>query len=126
MVVSSTDMLALVAELNTRRISMILGREARRNGGELRLSPRNIALLTIARRLHHRFHNGDYRHHPDEAGKLRDLCDWLVARHRVNEGATPNGGNLQWDATKLTAKEPPAAGTYPGLILAIRRGQFDA
>lgn len=125
MVISSSDMLALVAELNVRRITMVLGRELRKTGGRLDLSPVTVGWLQTARRLHHRYDRGDYRHEQDEAGRLRDLCCWLIARHRAANGAGNDPGSLEWDATRLTATVPPGAGTYRGIVAAIRAGQLD-
>lgn len=125
MVFSSADMLAVVAELNVRRITMVLGRELRKTGGRLDLSPSTILWLQNARRLHHRYTAGDYRHEPDEAGRVRDLCHWLVSRHRAANGNTNDAGGMEWDATRMAATEPPGGGTYLGIVLAIRSGQLD-
>jgi len=123
---SSPDMLGLIAELNARRVALVLGRYARRSGGQLDLAPKTLDMLMVARRLHHRYRNGDYRHSPNELGKIKDLCGWLVQRHRdlsANPPDTPVG--QWWDAKKMTSKTPPAAGTYPGIIQAIAEGLLD-
>lgn len=125
MVISSSDMLALVAELNVRRITMVLGRELRKTAGRLDISPAAVQWLQTARRLHHRYDRGDYRHEPDEAGRVRDLCCWLIARHRANNGATNDPGRMEWDEQRLTATTPPGAGTYRGIVAAIRAGNLD-
>lgn len=126
--ISSGDMLALVAELNGRRIAMICGKMAKQRGGRLDLPLRTLDLLTTARRMHYRYEKGDYRHDPGEADKLRDLCQWLVAQHRILSGQpVPEGGDtpIPWDGTQLTAKTPPPALTYQGLSVAIHDGDID-
>ena len=56
---SSGDMLGLIAELNSRRIAMITGKMAKRQGGQLQLPKKTLNLLQTARRLHHRYSAGE-------------------------------------------------------------------
>jgi len=123
---SSGDMLGLVAELNCRRIAMITGKMAKRQGGKLDLHKRILQLLTTARRIHHRYTAGDYRHEQAEADELRDLCQWLVQQHNALEGrADSEAAHLEWNNAALSVKEPLARGVYEQLILSIHEGDID-
>jgi hypothetical protein len=86
MLKSSDDMLALVAELNLRRMGMVLGRRQKRLGGMHLISETQWRWLLIARGLHHRFIGGHYLHTAEEASALNDLMLWLLEEHKQNEG----------------------------------------
>jgi hypothetical protein len=122
---SSGDMLGLVAELNTRRIAMITGKMAKRAGGRLDLPKRTIDLLSTARRLHHRYMQGDYRHDVAETDRLRDLCQWLVSQHKQLEGRPEDGSPIAWNAPALSQKDPLPPESYRQLVGAIHDGQID-
>lgn len=124
---SSGDMLGLIAELNTRRIAMVTGKMAKQGGGKFSAPQRVLDLLTTARRLHHRFMSGDYRHEPAEQDKIRDLCQWLVEQHDRLQGNAPEGGPriIPWDAPALHGKQPQPKGTYQSLIGAVLSGEID-
>ena len=122
---SSGDMLGLIAELNSRRIAMITGKMAKRQGGQLQLPKKTLNLLQTARRLHHRYSAGDYRHDVAEQDKIRDLCQWLVQQHDILEGRVETAKMIPWDAPGLQSKEPPADGTYVQLMMAIHGGEID-
>lgn len=124
---SSYDMLGLVAELNARRIPMIMGKMAQKAGGRLNLSKRELEWLQIARMLHHRYTIGDRRHDPNEAAKLHDLCQWLVDQHRLMQGRDA-GEPITWDAGALEARNEtttPAKGDYAKMIDRVHAGEFD-
>ena len=122
---SSGDMLGLVAELNTRRIAMISGKMAKRAGGRLDLARQTLELLGTARRLHHRYMHGDYRHEIAEAERLRDLCQWLVAQHNILEGRPEETTKIAWNAAALSQKTPLPADSYKQLVVAIHDGTVD-
>lgn len=100
MVHSSDDMLAFVAELNVRRMQMVLSKRARRLGcvflanGSMdhHLSERQVALITLARKLHMRFMRGNYQHEESELSALNELAWWLIDEHRQN--GDPVGGTF--------------------------------
>lgn len=120
-------MLALVAELNTRRIAMVCGALAKRQGGNLILPRRVLELLTTARRLHHRYMAGHYHHEDNEADRIRDLCQWLVIEHRQLQGRAPTTAEpFSWDATALTTKAEVPVDTYRELIVGVHDGTIDS
>jgi len=126
-VYSSHDMLGIVAELNARRIPMIMGKMSQRAGGTLALSQGEIGWLQLARQLHHRYRLGDYRHDPNEAARIRDLCQWLVDSHRrFNHQET--GVAIPWNADALESKTEtgrPKRGDYAQLIDKVHTGELD-
>lgn len=124
-VYSSGDMLGLVAELNCRRIAMVTGKMAQRQGGKLTFHKRVLDLMGTARRLHHRYSQGDYRHDQTEQDKIRDLCQWLVQQHAELQGQKADEKVIPWDGPALQAKQPPPADTYSQMILAVHSGQLD-
>lgn len=124
MVYVSGDMLALIAEVATRRVAMVCGKMAGKNGGELRLDDREAEELKWMRRLHHRMMRGDYRMDENEWHRLRDLCNWLARRHAENY-SQPEPGVITWSETALWATEPPEPGTYQDLVGCIATGQLD-
>jgi len=125
-VFSSGDMLGLIAELNSRRIAMVTGKMAKQSGGRLDLHKRTLELLATARRMHHRYMAGDYRHDQTEQDKIRDLCQWLVQQHDQLQGTAGDEPKiLPWDAPALQAKAAPPKGTYQQLIDAIFSGVID-
>lgn len=127
-VTSSGDMLALIAELNGRRIARVTGQMAKRSGGRLDLPQRVIEMLQTARRIHHRFAAGDYRHELSEQDRIRDLCQWLVEQHNLLQGRTSTdkgATRMSWDGAALQAKTPVAPGAYLELIDSIHDGRID-
>lgn len=122
---SSGDMLALVAELNCRRIAMITTKLAKRGGGQLTLPKRTMELLTTARRLHHRFSAGDYHHDVAEQDRLRDLCQWLVQQHNVLQGKGEETARFAWDAQALQAKTEMPPRAYQEIMTALGEGVID-
>lgn len=111
---SSDDMLAMVAELNVRRINMVLNKRARRLGsiflanGQFnhQLSERQIALLATARKLHNRYERGQYRHSETELGMLNELAHWLIAEHRLNGNSVKAGKFAGLSPEAMTVKKP--------------------
>ena len=91
MVYSSTEMLGTVSELSHRRISMVLGAEAKRQGvsAQVHLSclPDNVkeAIKTVAR-LHRSYIKHDYRHEQRDEGVVLFLCNYLAELHQTAGG----------------------------------------
>ena len=106
---SSHDMLGIVAELNARRIAMVMGRRQRRQGGLLLLTDAQSKLLLTARKLHQRYLQDHYQHDETELSAIRDLAYWLLEEHRLNENIK-NPTPFTFDIR--SAKEPPTPGTY--------------
>jgi hypothetical protein len=118
-------MLGLIAELNYRRIARITGQMAKQGGGRLNLPKRVLEQLTTARRLHHRYVRGDYRHDDTEQGRIRDLCLWLLEQHRAMQGRPADATGFEWDGTKLHGRRPTPPGTSPQVVRAITDGALD-
>lgn len=107
-------MLALVAELNSRRIAMVGGRRVKRLGGLRMLSDKALVLLKTARTLHQRFMFGDYRHSDQEQGRIVELCNLLLQWHAENENASPP---KPWvPTTMLTCKQACKEHAYDTIL----------
>src|SRR5512139_1498367 len=104
-------MLAMVAELNERRIALVMGKRQRRQGGLLLLTDRQSKMLLTARRLHHRYLHGHYYHDETELSSIRDLTYWLLEEHAQNEGIK-NPTKFEFHMNGKSAKEPLPRGTY--------------
>jgi hypothetical protein len=98
---SSPDMLGLIAELNGRRIPMVLGKRVQRQGGVMGLTPNQEKKLVAVREIHNRFMQGKYRHTEREEGIVKWCCDFLVEQHATNNNQPSNAGKFSWDAQKL-------------------------
>lgn len=116
---SSPDMLGLVAELNVRRIPMIYGTAAKRNP-EINLSEWELVRLKLARRLHHRFTAGDFRHTDQEQGQILELCGTLVEKY--NELHNLENRPWQIDTAKLQSKTTTPEGTYERCVQGVMSG----
>jgi hypothetical protein len=116
---SSPDMLGLLAELNVRRIPMVFGTEQRKKR-EIVLGERELALLKLARRLHHRFRAGDYRHTDQEEGRILELCEILVRRYNQLHNLTDRPWQI--DRSRLTSKKDTPEGTYEKCISGVMSG----
>lgn len=83
MVYSSPDMLALIAEVFTRRAAMVCGKVAKTQGLTLKqfldtAPERAKEGLKLVGKLHHRYLKGDYRHEEKELLRIESYCNWLV------------------------------------------------
>lgn len=120
-------MLALVAELNMRRIGMVLGRRAKRLGAEAvgGIPADRLRQLVAVRRLHIRYSDGIYKHAPNELAIVKDVCQWLVDEHAANQGNSPK--TLTFDDSSLIRKSrtPLASDRYIAIVQAIASGQLD-
>lgn len=118
---SSLDMLALVAELNVRRIPLVMGARMRKKGGVLALTPREQLLLKAARRMHDKYAGGDYTHEERDERLVKSCCDFLVEQHAQNIGQTPRH-DYAWDAAAwLRVQKPVADGSYELAMRAVRQ-----
>ena len=121
MVYSSDDMLAFVAELNMRRIGMVMSRRQKRLTKGLilpaaamanhSLTERQLFMLATARKLHARYMRGTYQHDEDEISAIRDLAYWLIEEHAQNEGM-PVTTRFIFDVRSKQVAMPPPAGRY--------------
>jgi len=80
---SSPDMLGLIAEIFTRRASMVCGKVAKSQGLTLKqyldLAPKHAQEgLKLVAALHRRYMKGDYQHDPRELLRIEAYCNWLV------------------------------------------------
>ena len=112
MIPSSDDMLAFVAELNGRRIAMVMGRRQKRQGGMLLVSEKQTRLLVNARRLHARYLANNYRHDEVEVSLLNELGNWLIEEHALNEGLKRAGKFTGMTNGKASTKSMRPLGTY--------------
>jgi hypothetical protein len=116
-------MLTLVGELHSRRISMVLGKEGKRQGKPLLVmlesSPEHIkeGIKTVAK-LHRRFARGDYRHNPRDVGQLETLCNYLIEVHQTAAGHPVRP--VHFTVESMQAKMPCTPGTYDRTIVAVR------
>ena len=117
---SSQDMLGMVAELNVRRIAMVMNQRYKRLGGMLVLTEKQSNLLLTARKLHHRYLQDHYQHDESEQCAIRDLAYWLIEEHKLNVGIK-EPTSFEYDMRKQVAKEPPARGTYRVLLERVFR-----
>lgn len=118
------DTLALIVEISQRRIALVCGQMAKRNGGDLELAESEVHELKWVRMLHHRMMRGDYRLELNEWERLRDLANWLIRKHAEINGH-PEPKPFQYDANGLWQSEPLPAGTYQKLSEALVAGEFD-
>ena len=108
MVYSSPDMLALIAEVFTRRASMVCGKAAKALGMTLKqyldIAPKyaQAGLLTVGA-LHHRYMAGDYRHDEKELLVIEVYCNWLV--EVAHQAAGQTGKPVMFDPKLLESKE---------------------
>lgn len=120
MATSSLDMLALVGELNTRRIAKIGGILTARNGGIQPQLPRQLTKdLKTCRRLHYRYAVGNYTHSDQEEAAVLRAADWCVQLW----AELHNQPQRQWDMSpaKLRTSEPPPPQSYIRAIEAAHK-----
>lgn len=88
MVYSSPDMLALVAEMYSRRLAMVAGKAAKRQRMTmpqfLDVAPKYVkeGIKTVAA-IHRRYSRGDYRHEDNELLRIEMLANWLIELHQT-------------------------------------------
>ncbi len=118
-------MLSLVCEVFTRRASMVIGKLAKKQGLaadvflELHAPEKVKVGLKVAKRLHTRYVQGDYRHSEMELGRIEALCNWLI------EEAQKLGGHpvrpVEFERDKMVKRGAPCApGTYAKVFHKVR------
>jgi hypothetical protein len=112
MVYSSNDFLAMVAELNVRRVAMVMSRRQRRMGGMMLLTEQQTAMLATCRKMHQRYLQGDYRHHSSEVGTINDLCNWMLEEHAKNEHLLKVGTFNEFTPASASSKTKLPSGRY--------------
>ena len=112
MVPSSDDLLAFVAELNGRRIAMVMGKRQKRQGGMFLMSEHQMALLVVARKMHARYIADNYRHDEAEIGVLNELGNWLLEEHALNEGLKTTGKFAPFTIGNARERTMRPIGTY--------------
>lgn len=113
---SSHDMLALIGDMNARRIARTYGKTMQLRG-EVKVPEAEMELLKIARMLHRRYSRGDYRHSEYELGQIIELMNILIQRHAHNIGADPRSIDIDLDA--MVAPEKPPKGAYEDVTRAV-------
>ena len=117
---SSDDLLAFVAEVNVRRMPMVLGKRKRRLGGLYSLSEQQFRLIACARRLHQKFLMGDYRHVAADVSAMNELALWLLDEHRMNERLIKTGDFTPFTPVSASRKNKLPKGRYTEYIYKVR------
>lgn len=120
MVPSSDDMLAFVAELNGRRIDMVLNSRKQRLGGLDLFNERQVDLLATARKLHLRYSLGNYQHSETEVVAVNELGHWLLEEHAMNEGLPRVGTFPPLTDRSASRRCPLPAGRYEQYLWKVR------
>jgi hypothetical protein len=119
-----------------RRIAMVYGKRAQRNGGRLELSPDEHRLSLVCRTLHHRFLSRKYEASEREVDEMLALAELLVVAHKQNtHGVAPGpiagrdepSRSFDIDRAALILKtetELPAT-AYAEIVAAIQGGAID-
>ena len=119
---ASNDLLAIVGELNVRRIALVTNMQMRRHD-TMQIPPDIMRCLVVARKLHQRFWQGDYRTDTKEIGHVKTLCEWLIVRH-----AEMNGHPARcpaWNDASFTQVLGLPPGRYGEICRAIEQGKID-
>lgn len=106
---SSVEMLGIVAELNVRRIPMVMGARVKRLGGVATLRPDEEQNLVKVREIHQRYMQGRYQHTDRELKQVKAVCDFLVIEHATCNNQDPRL-DYGWDEGRMTSREPLCAG----------------
>ena len=115
MVYSSPDLLALVAEVFTRRASMVCGKAAKAQRLTLKqfldTAPKYAQTgLKLVGMLHNRYMTGDYRHDEKEILRLEVYCNWLV--EIAHEAVGQTGRPIMFNAANFESKQRCKPKTY--------------
>jgi hypothetical protein len=125
MLYCTPDAMALVGEIATRRLSMVVGKAQRLNGGEpLSMTNERVQSLTLMRKLHFRFLSGDYRMTDREWGKVKNVGSWLHSLHAKTEGYSEK--QFDWSNTPdFWTWLPAAPNTYHKLLKILASGDLE-
>ena len=116
MICSSNDLLAMVAELNVRRVGMVMTRRKKRMGGMVSLTEHQTSILATCRKMHQRYLLGDYRHEDAEVGVINELCHWLLSEHAKNEHLLTVGTFKEFTLSTASSKTKLVYGRYNDFI----------
>jgi hypothetical protein len=122
-VLSSSELMGLVAELNLRRIPMVGGERVKKAGGEPAFRPDEVEMLKTARRLHQRYVAGKYEHEVHEARQIVDLCYRMIDWHNRNKGLSERK-MPEIVVQPLSTTTPCAPGTYAVVCHTISNGEL--
>ena len=108
-------MLALVAEIFTRRAANVIGTCAKRLGMTftqfMDTSPKKAQEgLKVVSVLHHRYLSGDFRHDEREILRVEEFANWLI---ELGQNASGNPVRpIKMDTAKLETKRRCKPNTY--------------
>lgn len=122
---ASDDCLGLVAELNCRRIDMVLSLRMRINE-TLHVPPLIMRHLLAVRKLHHRFKQGDLRVNEVELGHVKELAEWLLEQYAECRNQTVRQDAFQWHAAAMISTIPLPVDRYGDICHAVTTGKFDS
>lgn len=120
----SHDFLALVAELNVRRLRMVVGAMFKHYGGPPPIPRPIVNRMILARELHRRFRNGKHEATPREWAEIKDLCNWLVRQHDVCRGKTPRTEEVDMPDSTAFSSISMGNGAYQALCKAVHDGKI--
>ena len=105
---SSTELMGMVADLNLKRIPMVGGERIKRAGGEPPFNKHEVSLMLTARQMHRRYLAGRYEHEQSEERQIVELCYKMIEWHNRNKGLSgrpvPNFTNHPLSTTTPCAK----------------------
>ncbi len=124
-ILSSSEMLAMVGELYTRRMSMVLGKAAKEQKKPLKafLSclPDHIKLgMRTVNRLAKSYERGDYRHDESDVGRIEALANFLIETHQ-RLGNHPETRPVKFEPHTMTTKIPCGPNTYEECLITTRQ-----
>ena len=120
----NNDFLALVFEVNERRLPMMLEKISRLEGGPTSIGEQRLREIVTARSLNRRFLFGDYRADAMELGRLRSLCEWLVEQYALSHGRTPDAVPFEWNEPAMWSIDPLPDGQYGRIRKIIISGEL--
>ncbi len=120
----SHDFLALVAELNMRRLRMVVGAMFNHHGGPPPIPHPVVTRMILARELHRRFWNGNQEATMREWAEIKDLCNWLVRQHDVCRGKTPRTEEVDMPDSTAFSSIPVKNGAYRAFCRAVHDGKI--
>ena len=124
-VLSSSEMLGLVGELYTRRMSMVLGKAAKDQKKPLNaflssLPDHTKEGIKTVNRLHKAYERGDYRHDESDVGRIEALANFLIETHQ-RLGNHPEVRPVKFEPHTMTTKIPCMPHTYEECLITTRQ-----
>ena len=124
-VLSSSEMLGLVGELYTRRMSMVLGKAAKDQKKPLNaflssLPDHTKEGIKTVNRLHKAYERGDYRHDESDVGRIEALANFLIETHQ-RLGNHPEVRPAKFEPHTMTTKIPCMPHTYEECLITTRQ-----